>query len=87
MTNTFLIEVKKSGSFGSSETRVVVGTHVTIERGHLHVWNARLEGPLGKRPTTSVALDRVVMMKSKENAPAPAVEAHGLTELRRDAVA
>jgi len=65
MLNTYLIEEKRSGTFGATGVRVVQGTHVTIEKGHFHVWNAHHEAELGRRPVASVPIERLVTFKMK----------------------
>ena len=60
--NSYLIEEKSAGQYGSSTIRVVKGTDVTISKGMLQVWNSL---PNGKRahPVASIAIERLVTFK------------------------
>jgi hypothetical protein len=63
MIVTYIIEEKRTGQYGSSDVRIVRGTHVTIAKGRLEVWNARLENGLHRRPVFSAPAERVVSFK------------------------
>ena len=65
MRITYIIEQKRAGQFGCSDFLMVEGTHVTISKGTLHVWNADREGRLASRAVASVPLERVVTFKSR----------------------
>ncbi len=59
---TYLIELARAGHYGATETRVVQGTHVSIERGRLMVWDEQ-HGP---RPVATFPLERLVTLKGRE---------------------
>jgi hypothetical protein len=68
MLTTYIIEEKRAGQYGHSDFHMVRGTHVTITRGLLQVWNSHHEGALASRPVTSVAIERVVSFKGQATA-------------------
>jgi hypothetical protein len=76
MINTYIIEEKRTGQYGCSDVRIVRGTHVSIAKGRLEVWNARLENGLHRRPVFSAPAERVVSFKRQNPGGVATDQAH-----------
>ena len=62
MLTTYIIEQKRTGDCGSSDFVLVRGTHVTIAKGLLQVWNSHHEGALSaRRPRGPVLRGRTIL--------------------------